>query len=211
VINVKSGGRGRLSVFVAGAFLMTLILLFNGLLIQIPMAVLVGIMFMVCISTFDWSSIKNIRKTPVTDTIVMLSTVVTVFFTNDLSKGVLVGIILSALFFAAKISKVKVTSLASENARVKVYRVSGQLFFASVTDFVDGFNYKEDVEVVKLNLSNAHIWDNSGVGAIDKIVEKYRQNGVKVEVVGLNDESNKLVDKLAEYNKPGGLGDVAGH
>jgi MFS superfamily sulfate permease-like transporter len=210
VINVKSGGRGRLSAFVAGAFLMTLILLFNGLLVQIPMAVLVGIMFMVCISTFDWSSIKNIRKTPATDTIVMVATVVTVIFTHDLSKGVLVGIILSALFFAAKISKVKVTSMASENAKKKVYRVSGQLFFASVTDFVESFNYKEDVEEIKLDLSNAHIWDDSGVGAIDKIVQKYHQNGIKVEVVGLNDESNKLVDKLADYNKPGGLENVAG-
>ena len=210
VINVKSGGRGRLSVFVAGAFLMTLILVFNGLLVQIPMAVLVGIMFMVCISTFDWSAIKNIRKTPVTDTIVMVSTVVTVIFTHDLSKGVLVGIILSALFFAAKISKVKVTAMAIENAKKKVYRVSGQLFFASVTDFVESFNYKEDVDTIKLDLSNAHIWDDSGVGAIDKVVQKYHQNGIKVEVVGLNDESNKLVDKLADYTKPGGLENVSG-
>ncbi|WP_042144458.1 SulP family inorganic anion transporter [Paucisalibacillus sp. EB02] len=211
VINVKSGGRGRLSAFVAGAFLMTLIILFNGLLVQIPMAVLVGIMFMVSISTFDWSSIKNMRKTPVTDTIVMLATVVTVLFTHDLSKGVLVGIILSAIFFAAKISKVKITTLASNNAKVKVYRVSGQLFFASVTEFVDSFNYKENVEEVKLDLANAHIWDDSGVGAIDKVVQKYHQNGVQVEVVGLNDESNKLIDKLANYNKPGGLENVSGH
>jgi high affinity sulfate transporter 1 len=211
VINVKSGGRGRLSAFVAGAFLMMLILLFNGLLVQIPMAVLVGIMFMVSISTFDWSSIKNMRKTPVTDTIVMLATVVTVLFTHDLSKGVLVGIILSAIFFAAKISKVKITTLASNDAKVKIYRVSGQLFFASVTEFVDSFNYRENVEVIRLDLANAHIWDDSGVGAIDKIVQKYHQNGIKVEVVGLNDESNKLVDKLANYNKPGGLENVAGH
>jgi len=211
VINVKSGGRGRLSAFVAGAFLMMLILVFNGLLVQIPMAVLVGIMFMVSISTFDWSSIKNMRKTPVTDTIVMVATVVTVLFTHDLSKGVLVGIILSAIFFAAKISKVKITTLATNDAKVKIYRVSGQLFFASVTEFVDSFNYKENVEVIRLDLANAHIWDDSGVGAIDKIVQKYHQNGIKVEVVGLNDESNKLVDKLANYNKPGGLENVAGH
>ncbi|WP_029191171.1 SulP family inorganic anion transporter [Ornithinibacillus scapharcae] len=211
VINVKSGGRGRLSAFVAGAFLMMLILLFNGLLVQIPMAVLVGVMFMVSISTFDWSSIKNIRKTPITDTIVMVATVVTVLFTHDLSKGVLIGIILSAIFFAAKISKVKVTTLDSNDAKKKVYRVSGQLFFASVTDFVDSFAYKENVEIVKLDLSDAHIWDDSGVGAIDKVVQKYYQNGITVEVVGLNDESNKLVDKLANYNKPGGLDNVASH
>ncbi|MEN2468053.1 SulP family inorganic anion transporter [Ornithinibacillus sp. FSL M8-0202] len=211
VINVKSGGRGRLSAFVAGAFLMALILIFNGLLVQIPMAVLVGIMFMVSISTFDWSSIKNIPKTPVTDTIVMVATVVTVLFTHDLSKGVLVGIILSAIFFASKISKVNVTALASKEANVKVYRISGQLFFASVTEFVDSFNYKEEVEKVKLDLSNAHIWDDSGVGAIDKVVQKYHQNGVNVEVVGLNDESHKLVERLANYNKPGGLEKAASH
>ncbi|MBC5636812.1 SulP family inorganic anion transporter [Ornithinibacillus sp. BX22] len=211
VINVKSGGRGRLSAFVAGAFLMTLILVFNGLLVQIPMAVLVGIMFMVSISTFDWSSIKNIPKIPVTDTIVMVATVVTVLFTHDLSKGVLVGIILSAIFFASKISKVNVTALSSKEANVKVYRISGQLFFASVTEFVDSFNYKEEVEKVKLDLSNAHIWDDSGVGAIDKVVQKYHQNGVNVEVVGLNDESHKLVERLANYNKPGGLEKAASH
>lgn len=211
VINVKSGGRGRLSAFVAGAFLMTLILVFNGLLVQIPMAVLVGVMFMVSISTFDWSSIKNIARTPVTDTIVMVATVVTVLLTHDLSKGVLVGIILSAIFFASKISKVKVSTLVSNESQVKVYRVSGQLFFASVTDFVESFNYKGDVKEVKLDLSNAHIWDDSGVGAIDKVAQKYHQNGVTVEVVGLNDESNKLVDKLANYNKPGGLEKAASH
>lgn len=211
VINVKSGGRGRLSAFVAGAFLMTLILLFNGLLVQIPMAVLVGVMFMVSISTFDWSSINNIRKTPITDTIVMVATVVVVLFTHDLSKGVLVGIILSAIFFAAKISKVKVTTLVSKDAEIKVYRVSGQLFFASVTDFVDSFDYKENVNKVKLDLADAHIWDDSGVGAVDKVVQKYYQNGIKVEVVGLNDESNKLVNKLANYNKPGGLDNVTSH
>ncbi|MEN2768948.1 SulP family inorganic anion transporter [Ornithinibacillus xuwenensis] len=211
VINVKSGGRGRLSALVAGGFLMTLILLLNGLLVQIPMAVLVGVMFMVSISTFDWSSIRNIRKTPITDTIVMFATVVTVFFTHDLSKGVLVGIILSAVFFASKISKVKIVSLADNDAKKKVYRVSGQLFFASVTDFVESFDYKENVEEIKLDLTNAHIWDDSGVGAIDKVVQKYHQNGTKVEVVGLNDESTKLVDKLANYKKPGGLDKVAGH
>src|SRR5690606_24262135 len=106
--------------------------------------------------------------------------------------------------------KVKVTSLASDNSKVKVYRVSGQLFFASVTEFVDSFNYKEDVELIKLDLSNAHIWDDSGVGAIDKIVQKYHQNGIKVDIVGLNDESHQLVDKLAEFKKPGGLENIAG-
>ncbi|OIU72037.1 SulP family inorganic anion transporter [Rossellomorea aquimaris] len=211
VINVKSGGRGRLSAFVAGTFLMILILLLNDFLVQIPMAALVGVMIMVSIGTFDWGSVMNLHKTPITDTIVMLATVITVLLTHDLSKGVLVGIILSAIFFASKISKVEITTMASEQTHKKVYRVSGQLFFASVTDFVESFDFTEDVKEVTLDLTNAHLWDDSAVGAIDKIVLKYHQNGVKVNLAGLNSESNKLMDKLAVHNKPGGLDKVVNH
>ncbi|HYK73127.1 MAG TPA: SulP family inorganic anion transporter [Pseudoneobacillus sp.] len=211
VINVKSGGRGRLSTFVAGVFLMVLILLLNKFVVQIPMAALVGVMFIVSIGTFDWSNLKSIHKTPITDTIVMIATVVTVLFTHDLSKGVLVGIILSAIFFAAKISKVKVTTLASEGSHKKIYRVSGQLFFASVTEFVDSFDYTEGVKEITLDLTQAHLWDDSAVGAIDKVVIKYHQNGVKVNLIGLNKESNKLIDQLGVHNKPGGLEKVANH
>jgi high affinity sulfate transporter 1 len=211
VINVKSGGRGRLSAFVAGVFLMILIIVLNDFLVQIPMAALVGVMFMVSIGTFDWSSLKNIHKTPITDTVVMLATVITVLLTHDLSKGVLVGIILSAIFFASKISKVKITSMISDDKLKKVYRVSGQLFFASVTEFVESFNFNEDVKEVTLDLTHAHLWDDSAVGAIDKIVIKYHQNGVRVNVTGLNAESNRLIEKLAVHNKPGGLGKVVNH
>ena len=119
-----------------------LIVLLHDYLVQIPMAALVGVMIMVCIGTFDWSSLKMIHKAPVTDTIVMLVTVITVMMTNDLSKGVFVGIILSAVFFAAKISKVKVTSLSANGANKKVYVLAGQLFFASVSDFVKSFDFK---------------------------------------------------------------------
>jgi high affinity sulfate transporter 1 len=211
VINVKSGGRGRLSALVAGVFLMVLIILLNDFLVQIPMAALVGVMFMVSIGTFDWSSVKNIHKTPISDTIVMIATVGTVLVTHDLSKGVLVGILLSAIFFASKISKVKVTTLASEGSHKKIYRVSGQLFFASVTEFVESFNYNEDVEEVTLDLTQTHLWDDSAVGAVDKVVIKYHQNGIKVQLKGLNKESNKLVEKLAVHNKPGGLEKAVGH
>jgi SulP family sulfate permease len=211
VINVKSGGRGRLSALVAGVFLMVLILILNDFLVQIPMAALVGVMIMVSIGTFDWNSIKTVTKAPITDTLVMIATVVTVIMTHDLSKGVLVGIILSAIFFAAKISKVKVTTLASENSHKKIYRVSGQLFFASVTEFVENFNFSENVKEVTLDLTNAHIWDDSAVGAIDKVVIKYHQNGVKVHLIGLNTESDKLIEKLAIHNKPGGLDKVVNH
>jgi high affinity sulfate transporter 1 len=211
VINVKSGGRGRLSALVAGTFLMVLIILLNDFLVQIPMAALVGVMIMVSIGTFDWSYLKSIHKTPITDTIVMLATVITVLFTHDLSKGVLVGIILSAVFFASKISKVKVTSIGSEGSHKRVYHVSGQLFFASVTDFVESFNYNEKVKEINLDLTQAHLWDDSAVGAIDKVVIKYHQNGIKVNLIGLNKESNKLIDKLAVHNKPGGLEKVLNH
>lgn len=211
VINVKSGGRGRLSTFVAGAFLMVLILLLNDVLVQIPMAALVGVMIMVSIGTFDWSALKTLHKVPLTDTLVMVVTVITVIMTHDLSKGVLVGIILSAIFFAAKISKVKITALSSGQSDKKIYRVTGQLFFASVTDFLESFDYKEDVKEVDLDLTNAHLWDDSAVGAIDKIVLKYHQNGVKVNLIGVNTESNKLLEKISVHNKPGGLSKVTNH
>jgi high affinity sulfate transporter 1 len=211
VINVKSGGRGRLSALVAGVFLMVLIILLNDFLIQIPMAALVGVMFMVSIGTFDWSSIKNIHKTPISDTIVMIVTVGTVLVTHDLSKGVLVGILLSAIFFASKISKVNVTTIASKGSHKKVYTVSGQLFFASVTEFVESFNYNEDVKDVTIDLTQAHLWDDSAVGAIDKVILKYHQNGIKVQLIGLNKESNKLLEKLAVHNKTGSLEKAVGH
>lgn len=211
VINVKSGGRGRLSTFVAGGFLMVLIIVLNEFLVQIPMAALVGVMIMVSVGTFDWSSLKTIHKAPITDTIVMFVTVITVLMTHDLSKGVLVGIILSAIFFASKISKVKVTSLASENSHKKIYHVSGQLFFASVSEFVESFHYTENVKEVTLDLSQAHLWDDSAVGAVDKVIIKYHQNGVKVHLMGLNKESNRLIEKLAVHNKPGGLDKAVGH
>ncbi|KAA0547441.1 SulP family inorganic anion transporter [Bacillus sp. BGMRC 2118] len=212
VINVKSGGRGRLSAFVAGSFLMVLIVLLKDFLVQIPMAALVGVMIMVSVGTFDWSNLKSIRKVPITDTIVMVVTVVTVLQTHDLSKGVLVGILLSAIFFAAKISKVKVTCISSPGAHKKVYHVSGQLFFASVTDFVNSFNFKEEnVTDIELDLSNAHLWDDSAVGAIDKVVIKYHQNGVKVHLKGLNTDSNKLIEKLAMHKAPGGLDKAINH
>lgn len=209
VINVKSGGRGRLSTLVAGVFLMLLILLLNDFLVKIPMAALVGVMIMVSIGTFDWSSLKMIHKTPLTDTLVMVVTVITVIMTHDLSKGVFVGILMSAVFFAAKISTIKVTSLNLEDSNKKVYRVTGQLFFASVSDFVRNFDYKEDVREIDLDLTDAHLWDDSAVGAIDKIIIKYYQNGTKVNLVGVNTESSDLLNKLAVHNKPSGLNKAA--
>ncbi|MDO6654300.1 SulP family inorganic anion transporter [Anaerobacillus sp. 1_MG-2023] len=202
VINVKSGGRGRLSTFVAGVFLMILILVLNDLLVKIPMAALVGVMIMVSIGTFDWSSIKNLHKMPRSDAAVMVVTVITVVTTHDLSKGVLAGVILSALFFASKISKVRVEEKIDEYAEKKIYHIHGQLFFASVTDFVNSFNYKEEgIKTAEIDLSDAHVWDDSGVGAVDKVIMKFRQNEIDVKVTGVNQESSQLIDRLAVYNK----------
>ncbi|MFD0826476.1 SulP family inorganic anion transporter [Neobacillus sp. M.A.Huq-85] len=197
-INVKSGGRGRLSTFVAAVFLMVLIVILNNVLVKIPMAALVAVMFMVCIGTFDWSSLRKLPITPKSDAIVMIVTVVTVVATNNLSIGVGVGVILSAVFFASKISKVEVKAI-SNGTKKKTYLVSGQIFFASVNDFVQHFDFKEDVAEVEMDLSNAHLWDDSAIGAIDKIVLKYQQNGVRVNLKGLNVESTRLLDKLTVH------------
>jgi SulP family sulfate permease len=201
VINVKSGGRGRLSTFVAGVFLMILIVLLNDVLSMIPMAALVGVMFMVSIGTFDWSSLTKLHILPKSDAAVMIVTVVTVVITHDLSKGVLAGVILSALFFASKISKVKIEATFDEKLNQKTYIVKGQLFFASVTDFIAHFDFNEKAELILIDLTHSHLWDDSAVGAIDKVVLKYRQNNIKVEIVGLNIDSSLLVTKLAVHDK----------
>jgi sulfate permease, SulP family len=203
MINVKSGGRGRLSTFVAGVFLMILIVLLNDVLIKIPMAALVGVMIMVSIGTFEWSSLTKLHLMPKTDALVMIVTVVTVVLTHDLSKGVIAGVLLSAIFFAMKISKIKVEHSLDVKANVKTYKVKGELFFASVTDLLSHFDFKEDIDSVIIDFSRAHLWDDSAVGAIDKIVLKYNQFNKKVKIVGLNNDSQTLVNKLAIYNKIG--------
>ncbi|MCP3762956.1 SulP family inorganic anion transporter [Domibacillus sp. A3M-37] len=208
VINVKSGGRGRLSTFVAGTFLLFLIMVLGGVVVQIPMPALVAVMIMVSIGTFDWSSLKAVTKIPITDSIVMVVTVVTVVITHDLSKGVFAGILLSAIFFTAKISKVDVIS--SREADTLNYRASGQVFFASVTDFVDEFDYQpEGIQHVNINFSEAHVWDDSGVAAIDKIVLKYRDNGINVSLSGLNEASSSMIKRMAVHDKSGGK--LSGH
>lgn len=205
VINVKSGGRGRLSSLVAGVFLMFLIIVMGDIVAQIPMAALAGVMIMVAIGTFDWSSLTSLHKLPKTDAVVMVVTVVTVVVTHDLSIGVLAGVLLSAIFFAAKISKIKVTEELSSNGLKKVYHLNGQIFFASVSDLPKKFNFREDIKEVEINLSNAHLWDDSAIGALDKIETKFEQNGISVHYTGMNDESSQLKRKI------GGLSKASGH
>ena len=190
VINVKSGGRGRLSTF--------LIIVLGDLVVQIPMPVLVGIMIMVSIGTFDWGSFKYLRKAPRTDAIVMLVTVIIVVATSDLSKGVIAGVILSAIFFVAKISKIKVEQ-TTEDSNI-VFEVNGQLFFASVEDFLAAFDFSVRNKTIIIDFSNGHIWDDSGVGAVDTVIMKYRENNNDVQITNLNKSSDKLVNQLKMYD-----------
>ncbi|GAB2535161.1 SulP family inorganic anion transporter [Gracilibacillus alcaliphilus] len=191
VINVKSGGRGRLSTLVAGMFLMFLILVLGNLVVQIPMPVLVGIMIMVSIGTFDWGSFTYLVKAPRTDAIVMLATVVIVVWTHDLSKGVLAGVLLSAIFFVVKIST---TNIIKQDMH---YMVEGQLFFASADSFVNYFKNADIQEkTITIDFSNSHIWDDSGVAALSKTKDLLREKGIKVEIVGLDGPSQKIVQQL---------------
>ncbi|KQU08267.1 sulfate transporter [Bacillus sp. Leaf13] len=199
-INIKSGGRGRLSTFVAGAFLMVLIMILNDVLIKIPMAALVAVMIMVSIGTFDWSSLKRLGLAPKTDAAVMIVTVIIVLYTHDLSKGVFAGVLLSMIFFSAKISKVSVEKTEDIQAKQIIYRITGQLFFASVQDFVSKFDVNEKADSITIDFSHSKIWDASAVGAVDKVVLKYRLHGKSVQVLGLDHESSQLLEKLATYD-----------
>jgi sulfate permease, SulP family len=204
IINVKSGGRGRLSTFAAGILLLFMILVLGDLVSQIPMPALVAIMIMVSIGTFSWSSIVNLKDHPRSSSIVMLATVVTVVFTHNLAYGVLIGVLLSGIFFAWKIAQLfGVSSTPSDDGRHRTYTVDGQLFFASTEDFMAAFDFREVLEKVTIDVSRAHIWDISSVAALDMAVLKFRRDGADVEIVGMNKASETIVDRLAIHDKPG--------
>jgi len=210
VINVKSGGRGRLSTLVAGVFLLIMIVLLSPWVKQIPMPALVAVMIMVSIGTFSWASFKNMRLHPKSSSIVMLATTITVIFTHNLAIGVGVGVLLSALFFARKVSQVlQVTGIRAGECRT--YTVSGQLFFASSEAFVNEFDFKEVLSKVVIDVSHAHFWDLTAVSCLDKVVLKFRREGAEVEILGLNEASATLVDRLAMHDKPGALKRLLSH
>ncbi len=212
MINVKSGGRGRLSTFVAGVFLLILIVALGDWVGQIPMPALVAIMIMVSIGTFSWSSIKNLKSHPRSSSIVMLATVLMVITTHNLAIGVLVGVLLSGVFFAWKIAQIfGVSSSLSEDGRTRSYVVEGQLFFASVEDFMAAFDFKEALEKVVIDVSRAHIWDISSVSALDSVVLKFRREGAEVELRGLNKASETIVDNLGIHDKPGAINGLLDH
>jgi SulP family sulfate permease len=212
IINVKSGGRGRLSTFCAGLFLLLMIVFLGDWVRMIPMAALVAIMIMVSIGTFSWSSILNLRTHPRSSSIVMLATVIVVVATHNLAIGVLVGVLFSGIFFAWKISQIfRVTSTLSKDELTRTYLVEGQLFFASSDEFTAAFDFKEALEKIVIDVSHAHIWDISSVQALDMVVLKFRREGSEVEIIGLNEASETIVDKLALHDKPGALDDMMSH
>ncbi|HBI17908.1 MAG TPA: sodium-independent anion transporter [Brevundimonas sp.] len=212
VINIKSGGRGRLSTLLAGLFLLFMILVLGPWVAQIPMAALVAVMFMVAIGTFNWGSIKSLVDHPKSSSVVMVATVVVTVATHDLAKGVLTGVLLSGVFFAQKVARiVAVRSSLSDDGATRDYVVLGQIFFASADAFVGAFDFKEAVPKVRIDVSRAHFWDVSAIAALDKAILKFRREGADVEILGLNEASATMVDKFAIHDKPGALERLLSH
>lgn len=211
VINVKSGGRGRLSTFVAGFFLLIMVVFLSDILSVIPMAALVAVMIMVSIGTFDWSSIKKLKTLPVSTNVVMVSTVIVVVFTHNLALGVFVGVLLAALFFANKISHFMYSESAYDEATdTRTYKFVGQVFFNSADKFYDAFDFKEVVENIVIDLSKAHFWDISAVYALDKAVIKLRREGANVALIGKNEASATIIDRFGIHDKPEEIEKVMG-
>ena len=212
VINIKSGGRQRLSTFTAGVLLLIMVVFLDEWVARIPMAALVAVMIMVSIGTFSWSSVSNLRKHPKSSSIVMVATVIVVVMTHDLAQGVLVGVLLSALFFARKVGDILyVGSCLSEDGSHRTYQIIGQVFFTSAEQFVSGFDFKEAIDNVTIDLHRAHFWDITAISALDKVVIKFRREGTDVEITGLNEASATLVDRFAVHDKPDAVERLMGH
>ncbi|MBD7941160.1 SulP family inorganic anion transporter [Brevundimonas guildfordensis] len=200
IINVTSGARGRLSTLWAGLFLLFLILVLQDWVARIPMPALVAVMIMVSIGTFDWRSVLNIRSTPFQSSIVMIATTVTVVLTHDLSKGVVLGVVLSAVFFMRKVSKtIAVTEVPAEDGVLR-YRVSGQLFFASAELFAASFEHHGQPRRVEIDMAEAHLWDLTAVTALEKVVSRYRRQGAEVAVTGMNEASRGLMAQMGRHD-----------
>ncbi|MDD2698021.1 MAG: SulP family inorganic anion transporter [Arcobacteraceae bacterium] len=211
VINVKSGGRGRLSTFLAGIFLLILVVFLSDLVAIIPMAALVAVMIMVSISTFNWASISGLKTLPISTNLVMLSTVGVTVYTHNLALGVVTGVLLASLFFANKISHFMYADMSyNEKDNIKTYKIVGQIFFNSSDKFYDIFNYKEEVTNVTIDLTRAHFWDISAVFALDKAVVKLRKEGKNVSVIGQNEASSTIIDRFGIYDKPEEIEKVMG-
>jgi len=212
VINVKSGGRGRLSCLVAGSVLLLMVVFLSDWVRQIPMAALVAVMIMVSIGTFNWASLRNLRTFPLSTNIVMLATVAVTVYNHNLAYGVFVGVLLAAMFFANKIGHyLYITSTRDSTIGQRTYQVVGQVFFSSADKFVSAFDLREGLSKVVIDLSRAHFWDITAVAALDKVVLKLRRSGSEVEVLGLNEASATIVDRFGVHEKPEAIDQVLGH
>jgi len=212
VINIKSGGRGRLSTLASGVILLIMVVFMGPWVELIPMAALVAVMIMVAIGTFSWESLRNLTTHPKSSSVVMLATVVVVVATHDLAKGVFVGVLLSGIFFAGKVGRLlKIESATSNNGNTRTYSVHGNVFFASTDQFSKAFDFKEVVGKVVIDVSHAHFWDITAVSALDRVVLKFRREGTDVEIVGLNEASATIVDRFAIHDKPGAMDKLSGH
>ena len=212
VINVKSGGRTRLSCLAAGVFLLLMVVFLGDWLKQIPMAALVAVMIMVSIGTFSWDSLRNLKKHPLSTNIVMVVTVVVVVATHNLAFGVLAGVLLAAMFFANKVGHyMAISSSLDEAGEHRSYNVTGQVFFSSADKFVAAFDFKEALNKVTIDLNRAHFWDITAVAALDKVVIKFRREGTEVEVLGLNEASATIVDRFGVHDKPDAIDQLMGH
>jgi SulP family sulfate permease len=197
MINVRgSGGRTRISTFLAGTFLLILVVGLGDLVGDIPMAALVAVMVMVSVGTFDWHSLRTLRRMPRSETAVMLSTVVVVVATHNLAIGVVVGVLVAMVAFARRVAHF--TEVSGEVAGgTKTYRISGELFFASSNDILHQFDYRGDPDEVVIDLTDSHIWDASSVAALDAITTKYERYGKNVRIIGLNAASAERHERLA--------------
>jgi SulP family sulfate permease len=212
VINIKSGGRGRLSTLLAGVFLLLMVVFLGPWVSRIPMAALVAVMIMVAIGTFSWDSLRNLHKNPKSSSIVMTATVIVVVATHNLALGVLAGVLLSSLFFAHKIGKILyVGSSLSGDGLTRRYTVVGQVFFTSAERFIASFDLKEAAGKVVIDVSRAHFWDITAVGALDRVILKFRREGTEVEILGLNEASETMVDRFAVHDKPEAVELLMGH
>ncbi|MCZ4322089.1 SulP family inorganic anion transporter [Pseudomonas anguilliseptica] len=212
VINVKSGGRGRLSCLVAGVVLLLMVVFLSDWVRQIPMAALVAVMIMVSIGTFSWDSLRNLKHYPLSTNIVMLATVAVTVYTHNLAYGVFVGVLLAAMFFANKIGHfLYINSEADSDGSQRTYKVIGQVFFSSANKFIAAFDFKEAVAKVIIDLSRAHFWDITAVAALDKVVLKLRREGTEVEVLGLNEASATIVDRFGVHDKDNATDLLSGH
>lgn len=211
MINVKSGARTRLSTFLAGVYLCLIILFLADFVNLIPMAVLVAIMIMVSIGTFDYGSIKRLKTFPLSSNIVMLATVIITIMTGNLALGVLVGVLFKALFFANKVSQfMQCKKTYNKEKTEKTYKFYGQIFFTSSEKFYNVFDFNETLNKVTIDVSKAHFWDVSAIYALDKVVAKLRHNGILVEVCGQNLSSRYMLDKFSVINDEKALKKLVG-